>query len=173
MRVKRILTLLVMLAAILASIPAAAHNLSLVGAVSIHQGEVTIRVLDVYGASPPVDRVTAASALPGKLPGNKRVPLQERSPGVYSGQVPAAGAERFDYEIEVVVMEELYRVRLRDVAPGESRPEVLMPMAAIEPDSFSWGPVIYGIAVVVVVTATVVALIKRKQARDDEEEEQA
>lgn len=172
MGMKRLLTLLVMLAVLLVSVPVAAHNMSLVGAVSIHEGEITIRVLDPYGAVPPVERVTAASALPGKAPGGKRVPLQERSPGVYSGTVPAAGGEVFDYEIDVIVLDELYRARLRDVAVGESRPEAMIPMAAVEPPSFSWGPFLYGIAVVVIVTATVVAIIKKRKAADDDEEEE-
>lgn len=169
---KRILTLLVLLVTVTASTPAAAHTLSLVGAVSVNAGELTIRVMDVYGAAPPIERVTAVAAMPGKAPGGKRVLLQETAPGVYSGTVPTAGGELFDFEIDVIVMEELYRTRLKNVAAGESRPEALQSMAAVEPLTFSWGPILYGVAVVVIVTATVVALLKKRQATEDDEGEE-
>jgi hypothetical protein len=166
---KRLAALLLLL--VLALVPtgaAQAHMLSLAAAVSVSDGELTLRPLDVYGVALEGARVTAAPLLQGGNLGTA-LTLAEGPAGSYRTAVPAPGGGAV--RLEVHFAEELYRVDVQ-VAAGESFAERLLPMQAIEPEpGFQWGPVLYGAAAVVLVTGTVYAMMRRRQAENEEEEE--
>jgi hypothetical protein len=165
--VKRLVPVLLTLLLILSIAPSVgAHNLSATAAFSLTGDELTVRVMDVYGAAVEGAKATVAASAPGKK--GQPAPLTEIQPGTYRGTISAPGTAEYDLLVEITVFEELFRGGIR-VAAGESLAETLVPMVPIDPPlkhSF-WGPVLYGAAALVLLVATVVALRRQRGAEEE------
>ena len=148
---------------------AQAHNLSTAAAFSLSGNELTVRVMDVYGAAVEGAKASAATAPPDGKQG-KAVPLTEVAPGTYRGTLTPPGTDRYDIYVEFTVLNELFRGSLR-VKAGEEMAETMVAMVPIDPPlkHSAWGPVLYGAAALVLAVATVVA-IRRQRSGEDEEE---
>jgi len=163
---KRILSGLILLLVLTAT--AGAHSLSISGAVSLHGSELTLRVMDFYGAAVEGARVTAAAGLPGGKQ-SKQVRLTEVSPGTYRGKIITPGSGAYEIIVEVTVLEELFRGPVK-AQFGQDLPETMMPLAPIDLQSaFTWGPIFFGMAVIAVLTATAVALLRGRRTSDEED----
>jgi hypothetical protein len=162
--------LLVLLVSALTAAVAAAHTVSIVAAPSIKGTELTFRALDVYGAAVPTATVTAVVVLPGgsKL---KPVKLAEGPEGIYHGSLPLPAEGLYQINVDLTVLDQLFRAQFRGEA-GQDMAETLLPMQPIDVASFSWGPILYGGAVIVLVTATAVAIVRRRRGDGGDEEEE-
>lgn len=147
---------------------AGAHNLSTTAAFSLAGDELTVRVMDVYGAAVEGGKATVAVAPPGKK--GTAVPLAEGQPGTYRGRIAAPGTAEYDLLVEITVFEELFRGSIR-VAAGTDLEETLVPMVPIDPPlkHSPWGPMLFGAAALVLVVATVVALRRQRGGAEVEE----
>ncbi|HWI61417.1 MAG TPA: hypothetical protein VNT75_06255 [Symbiobacteriaceae bacterium] len=164
---KRILLTVICLLALTTT--ASAHNLSTAAAFSLSGNELTVRVMDVYGAAVEGAKSSAATAPPDGRQG-KAVALSEVAPGTYRGTLTPPGTDRYDIYVEFTVLNELFRGSLR-VKAGEDLAETMVAMVPVDPPlkHSVWGPVLYGAAAVVLVVATVIA-IRRQRSGEDEEE---
>ncbi|HYG59405.1 MAG TPA: hypothetical protein VD902_15190 [Symbiobacteriaceae bacterium] len=159
---------LVALVGLLAATAALAHSFAIVSAVSVSGSEVTVRVMDVYGAAVEGGTASLALAPPGGKPG-KAVPLTEGPPGTYRGTLTGVNPGDYDAVVDITVLGDLFRGRLR-VELGSSMAETAVEMVGIDATPhFSWGPVLYGAAVVLLIAATAVAMVRRRQAVDEGE----
>jgi hypothetical protein len=169
---KRIIAVLcLMLGMAYGAATVSAHAISLIAAVSMQGNQMTVRLLDPYGAKLEGGSVTGTAALTGGESG-KAFPLAEGPAGTYQGNVtpaPPAG-KTFDVEIQAQLGPDLFRAVLPSRVAGEDSPELLLPMMPVEPQQgFNWGPVLYLAAVVVLLTATAVAVLRRRAAGDEAE----
>lgn len=145
----------------------AAHSFNIMAAVSVSGNEVTVRVLDVYGASVPGGTATLALAPQGGKAGPAR-PLTEGKPGVYSATLDGVNPGEYAATVEVTLGADLFRARLL-VPVGSSMPETAVEMVGIDKTPHWTGSVLYGAAVVLVIAATAVAFFRRRQPVDEEE----
>ncbi|HYF96222.1 MAG TPA: hypothetical protein VD969_28775 [Symbiobacteriaceae bacterium] len=148
---------------------AKAHNLSTVAAFSLQGDELTVRVMDVYGAAVEGATATVTAAPPDSRKKGPPATLKELEPGTYRGALVPPNTDTFDIVVEITVFDELYRGGLR-VRADEELAETLVGMIPIDPPlkHSVWGPIFYGAAALVVIVATVVAI--RRQRTGEEEE---
>lgn len=155
---KRLIAAWMLLVAILASAGiASAHASSVVAAVSNQANEITVRVLDVYQAAVPGAKVTVAIGKSGKP-----VTLTEGPAGTYRGKL-SLPTDDVEAQLVVLVGPDQFQGPVR-LNGAKNSAEGLVPLVPIEPKQFSWGPILYGAAVVVLATATAFALMKKKQS---------
>lgn len=168
----RLLTPLLVTALLVAmAIPwAGAHMNALYAHVSVDsRGEVTLRVVDFYGALVEGQQPVAYATAPGGRP-TESVTLAESQPGTYRGVVTVPGAERYTVTVEITLLGELHRLRY-DVTAGQGQPEQMMPMEQVEPPKgTNWSRILYLAAAAVLVIATAVALLKKKSVAEGESE---
>lgn len=160
---RRILAGLLCLLALAALPPAAgAHNLSTMAALSLKGTDLTVRIMDVYGAAVEGAKATGAA-------GGRKAALAEGQPGTYRGNLTPPNTDQYDIIVEITIYNELFRGSLR-VGRNEELEETLVAMIPIDPPlkHSVWGPIFYGAAAVVLIAATVVAI--RRQRRGEEEE---
>lgn len=153
-----------LLMALVAAVPAGqvlAHTMELFGYVSVDpQGELTVRIVDPYGAKVEGQRVTAYATAPGGRP-TRPVELKEGPAGTYRGPVTAPGAERYRVTAEVALAGDLHRLEF-EVRAGEGSPEQMLPMVGIDPpQGIPWSRILYIGAAVLLVAATVAALLRK------------
>lgn len=167
--VKRMVLLCSLLIAVLVcALPANAHTLSLVAAVSSKGNEVSVRLLDPYGAAVPGGTTVAYTALPGGE-SNKPVPLAEGPAGTYQGAVTPPGGT-YDLTVEATLGPDLFRLTAPNRQAGQDSGEVLMAMQPVEiQQGYDWTPILYLAAVVVLATATAVAMLRKRPVADDAE----
>jgi hypothetical protein len=151
----------------LPALPAGAHSLSLVAAVSLSEAELTVRVMDAYRSPSEGARVVVVTTAEGDRPGSP-IRLIETAPGTYTGQLRLTEGATHEVVIDVTLYDELYRA-FTQVHGGESFGERLIGMMAIEEQRFPWGWVLYGMAAIVLATATAVALLKRRVTGEEDE----
>lgn len=167
---KRLVTALVLAALLLMAGGgwATAHELALFAHVSVDpQGELTVRIVDIYGAAVEGQQVLASAAAPGSRP-TKAEPLKEEPAGTYRGVVTVPGADRYTVTVDVTLVGDLHRVTY-DVKAGEAKSEQRIAMEAIDPPAgVPWSRVLYMAAAGVLVAATAVALLKKKPAAEGE-----
>lgn len=166
---KRLLSVVLSLLLLLGLAPVAgAHNLSTTAAFSLSGNELTVRLMDVYGAAVEGGQATASAAAPGKK--GQPAPLTEIQPGTYRGVIVAPGTGEYDILVEITVFDELFRGSIRVLA-GDDLAETLVPMVPIDPPLAHsiWGPVLYGAAALVLIAATVVALRRQRGGEEVEE----
>lgn len=146
---------------------ASAHELALFGHLSVDaQGEVAVRIVDVYGVALEGQKVTAFATAPGGRP-TRTVELAEGPAGTYRGVVTVPGEELYQVTIDLVLAGDLHRI-VHNVRSGEAQPERMVPMAAIDPpEGIPWSRILFALAAVVLVAGTAVAL--RKQRPDPQE----
>lgn len=148
---------------------ALAHAVTLFGHTQVDaQGQVSVRIVDVYGAALEGQSVTAFATLPSGR-STRPVDLVEGPPGTYRALVaPPPGAVEYDVTIDLKLAGDLHQIIL-PVKVGESQPEKPIPMSQIDPPQTPWGRILYiGAAAVVLVVATVVALRKKRPAAEGE-----
>lgn len=158
---------LALLLVFIAAATAMAHELSLIAVVSLDHNQLQVRALDPYGAALEGATVTATPLTPGGKDG-RPVALAEGPAGTYREELPLTGEQ--EVRVDVVIAGDLFRVLLK-TRTGESLAEQQLPMMAIDEEPhFSWGPYLYGAAVIILLTATGVALLRRRQAAEEEDE---
>lgn len=147
---------------------AAAHDLSLFGHVSVDtQGEISVRMVDTYGAIIEGQSVTAFAVAPGGRP-TKPVTLTEGPPGRYRGVVTVPGAERYEVTVDLELVGDLHRI-LYAVTAGQGQPEQMVPMAQVDPpQGIPWSRVLFIAAAAILVAGTAVALMKRPPTAEEE-----
>ncbi|MFZ5828295.1 MAG: carboxypeptidase-like regulatory domain-containing protein [Bacillota bacterium] len=147
---------------------AAAHELDLFGHISVDpQGEITVRIVDPYGALIEGQKVTASATAPGGQT-TRAVTLAEGPAGSYRGVVTAPGAERYTVTVDLELAGDLHRIRY-EVTAGQGQPEQMLAMVAIDPpQGLNWSRILYIAAAVVLVAATAVALLKKRPVAEEE-----
>lgn len=162
-------TVIALLMLILLTSTAGAHNLSTMAAFSLKGGELTVRVMDVYGAAVEGATATATATPPDAKKKGAPAALKEIEPGVYRGALLPPNTDTYDIVVEITVFQELFRGGLR-VRADEELSETLVGMIPIDPPlkHSVWGPIFYGAAALVLIIATVVAI--RRQRSGEEEE---
>ncbi len=165
---RTIAALLLVFMSLLQVSTAAAHGLTPIAAISLHGDEVTIRLIDTYGAAIEQAEVSVRVGEPEGKPGAP-VRLPEVRPGVYEGQVELLDGIS-TLTVEAVIFDELYREAIR-VEKGEELPETLLPLAGIDSrlDHFNWGVMLYVAAGIVLVAATAVAVVRTRKSGGGEE----
>lgn len=166
---RRFLALLVLFGMLwsIPSLPAEAHGLSLIAAVSLAEAELTVRVMDAYRSPSEGALVVVVTTQDGDRPSSP-IRLAETAPGTYTGQLRLTEGAPHEVVIDVTLYDELYRV-FTQVRGGESFGERLVGLMAIEEQRFPWGWALYGMAAIILATATAVALLKRREAGEKEE----
>lgn len=166
---QRFLALLVLFGMLwfIPSLPAGAHSLSLVAAVSIAETELTVRVMDAYRSPSEGALVVATATADGDRPSSP-IRLTETSVGNYTGELSLTDGQVYEVLIDVTLYDEVHQAVTR-VRGGESLEERLISMTAIEEQTFPWGWVLFGSAAIVLATATTVALLKSRGTDEEEE----
>lgn len=166
---QRIGTYLVALAlAVLLATSAAAHSFNVMAAVSVSGSEVTVRVLDVYGAAMPGGKASIALTPQGGKTGAPRA-LAEVKPGVYSAVLDDVSPGVYTAKVEVTLGADLFRALLQ-VPVGGSMAETAVDMVGIDTTPhWPWSSVLFGAAALMVIAATAVAMFRRRPAVDEEE----
>lgn len=147
---------------------AGAHDLALFGHISVDpQGEITVRIVDPYGALIEGQKVTAHATAPGGR-ATRSAELAEGPAGTYRGVVTVPGAERYEVTVDLELAGDLHRIRY-EVTAGKGQPEQMVAMAAIDPPQGPpWSRILYIAAAVVLVAATGLALLKKRPAAEGE-----
>lgn len=160
--------LLALLLAVLLATPAAAHSFNVMAAVSVSGSEITVRVLDVYGATMPGGKATIALTPQGGKAGAPW-PLTEGKPGVYSAVLDNLSPGVYTAKVEVTLGADLFRALLQ-VPVGSSMPETAVEMVGIDTTPhLPWSSWLFGAAALMVIAATAVAMFRRRPAVDEEE----
>jgi hypothetical protein len=167
--VKRMVLLCCLIALVVCgALPAYAHTLSLVAAVSAQGNTLSVRLLDPYGAPLTGGTAVAFTVLPGAI-GSKPFPLAEGPAGTYQGTVTPPGGT-YELKVEATLGPDMFRLVLPNRQAGQDSAEQLVPMQPVEPQQgYDWGPVLYLGAVVVLVTATAVAMLRKRPVDDGAE----
>lgn len=159
------------LAAILL-IPAAgasAHSVTMAAAVSTSGDEVTVRLIDPYGAAVEGAVTSIGFSAPDRPPGRLNR-LQEREKGRFVGPIRAPESELYDITVEVTWAGDTLRSSIRARA-GEDLSEVILPLEVVlHPGGINWSLYIYIGAAAVVLMATGLALMKRRGPEEEEAE---
>lgn len=145
----------------------AAHEMDLFGHVSVDaSGEVTLRVVDVYGALVEGQQVTAYAARDGDQPAGE-VTLPEGPAGTYRGVVPAPAEGEYRLTLDMFVGGDLHRLELQVVA-GEALPEQTLPMIGIDPpEGFTWKRLLFYSAGVLLLVTTLIALRRPRPVAEE------
>jgi len=146
---------------------AGAHDIDLFGHVSVDEkGEVTLRVVDVYGALVEGQQVTAYATGDGDRAAGE-VTLTEGPAGTYRGVVPVPGDGEYRLTIDMFVGGDLHRLEL-PVAAGEAVPEQTLRMSWIDPpEGFTWKRLLFYSAGVLLVVTTWIALRRPRPAVEE------
>lgn len=146
---------------------AGAHEIDLFGHVAVDErGEVTLRVVDVYGALVEGQEVTAYAAWDGERP-SREVKLAEGPPGTYRGLVPVPGGGEYRLTIDMFVGGDLHRLEL-PVVPGEAVPEQTIRMMWIDPPGgLTWKRLLFYGAGAVLLVAAGIALRRPRPAAEE------
>lgn len=167
---KRLVAALILLALLLGLVVpwASAHANALFAHVSVDsQGEVTMRVVDFYGALVEGQQPTIYAAAPGGRP-TSPVAMVESQPGTYRRIITVPGVERYTVTAEIVLAGELYRLSY-DVVAGQGQPEQMRPMDPIDPEPGpNWNRILFVAAAALLLAGTAVALLKNKAIPEGE-----
>lgn len=159
---KRLVAVLALILLLGVAGPVGAHDLDLFGLVAVSpQGEVSIRIVDIYGARLEGMKVEAFATAPGAKPG-RPVQMTEEPAGTYRAQVkPQEGSGPYQVTVDLRLADDLHRIMV-EVVPGEGQAERRLIMGQIDLQSgLPWSRILFGGAALVLAAATVVALRRR------------
>lgn len=161
----RWLTILVFtLVLLVRSDPAAAHTMDLSAQLSLADGQISVHLLDPYGAAVGGGEVSA-QVRPEGSQAAVLVVLSEVVSGTYSAALPRLNpGQRFDLQVEALLGADRYRLDLQGLIAGGANSTHTWPMPAVEGASFPWGVLMYGAALVMTGAAATVALVRRRAA---------
>lgn len=166
--VRRYLGLLLSLLLIgLTAMPARAHDVVLLAAVTVQGDEVSVRLLDQLASSIPGAKVTLGTGVPAQKP-SQTVTATEDASHLYHAKFSGTRPDVYQITVTAFITDMEFRTSVR-AKVGENLSETMIPLVHIEkPTGPNWENILYITAAALLVIATAIALVKRRKSSRNE-----
>lgn len=156
----------------LVAVPARAHDVLLLAAVTVKGDQISVRLLDQLASSIPGAKVTLGTGAPGQTP-TRTVKAAEDANHVYTAKMTGSLPEVYQITVSAVITEMEFRTSVR-ARRGEDMAETMIPLVHIEKQPlFTWENMLYIAAAALLLVATAVALFKRRKVAPQEGDSKA